>query len=86
MVKNYMEIVVDDVLPTVLKEHELKCGCERCVEDIKAITLNNLKPTYVASDKGIVYGKLNEMGIQFKADVISAIMMAIKKVEERPSH
>lgn len=86
MLKNYMEIVVEEILPSVIQEHKLKCDCERCMEDIKAITLNGLKPMYVVSDKGILYTKLNELSNQFRADVVCSLMIAIKKVEDRPSH
>lgn len=86
MLKNYMEIVVENVLPSILKEHELKCSCTTCIEDIKAITLNNLKPMYVVSDKGIVFTKLNELNNQFNADTVRNIMNAIKIVEADPRH
>ncbi|OLS03180.1 late competence development ComFB family protein [Tissierella creatinophila] len=86
MLQNYMEILLEDVLKDVLKKYDLNCSCERCMEDIRAITLNNLKPIYVASDKGIVYTKLNDLSVQFKADIICQIMAAIKKVEEKPRH
>ena len=86
MMKNYMEIIVGDVLEDMLTKRELKCDCERCVEDIKAITLNSLKPMYVVSDKGIVYNMLSEMDIQFRADVIRQITIAIGKVENTPRH
>lgn len=86
MLKNYMEIVVEDVLPKVLKQRELKCDCEICIADIKAIALNNLKPMYIASDKGIVYTKLNELNNQFNADTVRNLMDAIKIVEENPRH
>ncbi|MGO1469746.1 MAG: late competence development ComFB family protein [Tissierella sp.] len=86
MLKNYMEIVVEDVLPDLIKEHKLKCDCQICIEDIKAITLNNLKPMYIVSHKGIVYSKLNELNNQFNADTVRGIMDAIKKVEENPRH
>lgn len=86
MLKNYMEIVVEELLPSVLQEHKLKCDCDRCIEDIKAITLNALEPKYVVSEKGVLYTKLNEFSSQFKADVVRSMMVAIGKVEERPSH
>ncbi len=86
MLKNYMEILSEEVLKDLLKKHELKCSCERCMEDIKAIALNNLKPMYVVTEKGILYSRLEDMGIQFKADIISALMMAIGKVEKHPNH
>lgn len=86
MLKNYMEISTEEVLKDLLKSHELKCSCERCIEDIKAIALNNLKPMYVVTEKGMLYSKIEDMNIQSKADVISALMMAIEKVEEKPNH
>lgn len=86
MLKNYMEIVVEELLPSVLQGHKLKCDCDRCIEDIKAITLNALEPKYVVSEKGVLYTKLNEFSSQFKADVVRSMMVAIGKVEERPSH
>lgn len=86
MLKNYMEIVVEDILPSVLVEEELECKCERCKEDIMAITLNNLKPMYVATNKGVVYSQLNQFSGQFNADVIREITIAIEKVKGDPRH
>ena len=86
MLKNYMEFVVEDILPIVLKEREIKCDCLICLDDISAITLNNLKPMYGVSEKGILYNKLNELNNQFKADVIREIMRAMQMVEKKPSH
>lgn len=86
MIKNYMEIAVDNVLDDILKDHELKCGCETCIMDIKAIALNNLKPKYVVSNKGILYTKLDALNTQFKTDIIFQLMDAIKMVEKNASH
>lgn len=86
MVKNYMEIVVENVLDEVLKTSDLECKCEECKDDIKAITLNNLKPTYVATDKGALYTRLNEFNVQFKTDVVQEIMNSIEKIKENPRH
>lgn len=79
MLKNYMEIVVDDILPSVLKGEDLDCKCDKCLSDIKAIALNNLKPMYVATEKGILYIKLNQFSTQFKTDVVKQIIIAIKR-------
>ncbi len=86
MLKNYMEIVVHDMLPSILEREELECQCEICIEDIKAIALNNLKPMYVVTEKGILYSKLNEFSAQFKTDVIRKITIAIEKVRKNPRH
>ncbi len=81
-----MEIIVDDILEDILSKKEIKCNCDRCIKDIKAITLNNVEPRYVVGDKGIVYNKLNELNTQFRTDVIFQIMSAIEIVEKNPNH
>lgn len=86
MVKNYMEIVVEHLLPLVLEEYKDICICEKCIDDIKAIALNNLKPLYVVSERGELYTKVNELKIQFKIDTITAITEAINIVTKNPKH
>ena len=46
MLKNYMEDVVEHFLLDVLNEYDNICKCEQCINDIKAIALNNLKPLF----------------------------------------
>lgn len=86
MVKNYMEIVVDNILKNVLLDYDSMCKCEKCCEDIKAIALNNLKPIYVVTQAGNVYAKVNELEIQFSADVIKELVKAISIVSKNPHH
>ncbi len=69
MVKNYMEVIVDAFLPSVLNQYKDICKCERCIDDIKAFALNRLKPLCFVSDKGNAYSKLNKLQIQFRTDV-----------------
>lgn len=85
-VKNYMEDVVDRMLPKVLESYNEACKCQRCISDIKAIALNQLPPKYVATEAGEVYTKVNELSVQFEADAITALVMAIKKVSQAPRH
>lgn len=86
MIKNYMETVVENWLPKILKEYKEICSCERCQEDIKAIALNGLKPHYIATHKGEVYSKLNELETQFRTDAIREITKAIEIVSKNPKH
>ncbi len=86
MLKNYMEDVVDHILPSVLKSYPNICICERCVEDIKAIALNKLKPAYIVTEKGSIYTRLREMEVQFETDVTRAIIDAIAIVSKNPQH
>ncbi|MGD9474182.1 MAG: late competence development ComFB family protein [Eubacteriaceae bacterium] len=86
MVKNYMEDVVDELLPEMLTAHSEVCSCNRCLADMKAYALNHLKPAYFVMHKGFLYGKVDEAKMKAKADVISAIEKAIKLVSKKPGH
>ncbi len=84
--RNYMELAVDHVLPNLMKVFPTICFCEKCQMDIKALALNNLKPHYIVSEKGQLYTKVQEMGIQFEADIMKALIDAIAVVGATPKH
>ena len=86
MIKNYMEEIVDDLLPEILTAHEGICTCKRCLNDMKAYTLNHLQPAYFVEHKGFLYGKVEEAKREAKADVIEAINQAIEVVSKNPGH
>lgn len=86
MLKNHMEDILDHFLPSIIAEYNDICKCEKCLEDIKAIVLNNLKPLYSATEKGGIYLKINETDIQFRTDIINAIVAAIAIVSQNPKH
>ncbi|MBK1809655.1 late competence development ComFB family protein [Clostridium sp. YIM B02505] len=86
MIKNCMEDIVEDLLPVVLVNYKGGCTCSRCIDDVKAIALNNLKPLYAASENGRLYNKMNEMKTQFRIDVINELTKAMEKVCENPFH
>lgn len=86
MLKNYMEQIVDDIFPTVIDKYTDICKCEKCINDIKAITLNNLKPLYIVTEEGAIYSRMKELEQQFKTDVMSEIIKAIEIVSKKPKH
>lgn len=86
MIKNYMESVVDTWLPKIICNYKDICTCERCIDDIKAIALNGLKPAYIATHKGEVFTKLNELKTQFGTDTIRELTKAIEIVSKNPNH
>lgn len=86
MVKNYMEEVVEDLLPRLLEGYEGICTCEKCLDDIRAIALNNLKPAYFVTRKGFLFTKMEETLTQSKTDVIHELTNAIEKVSKNPMH
>jgi competence protein ComFB len=86
MPKNYMEDIVDNIFPDVLVGYKNICKCKKCCDDIVAISLNNLKPLYAASDIGMVYLKMKESDLQFTANVINEIVKAVDIVTKNPNH
>ncbi|MBC3887590.1 competence protein ComFB [Acetobacterium paludosum] len=86
MLKNYMENTVDAFLPHLIANYPDICKCERCIEDIKAIALNNLKPAYYVTQEGLLYSKVDEMTTQYKADLTSELTKAIDIVSQNPRH
>jgi competence protein ComFB len=86
VLKNYMEDVVDHLLPSVLQNYNNICKCGECQLDIRALALNNLKPMYFVTNAGVMYLKLNELNVQFRADVINEIMISIERVSKKPRH
>lgn len=45
MIKNYMEVLVDEIFNEVNYSYNL-CNSDKCLHDIKSIALNNLPVTY----------------------------------------
>ena len=82
-------LIEDEVIYTInrlLKDRKDICTCDKCKMDIAAITLNNLKPKYVITEKGKLYGKIDTIDYQFDADLIREIVKAIKIVGDNPHH
>lgn len=84
-VKNFMETLVWEYINEMLPNFDV-CSCERCRADVAAIALNKLPTLYFVSRKGEVYSKLTTWEQQVKADVVSTIVQAAKKVSTRPRH
>ena len=81
-----MEIVLERTLREVLLQYPQQCNCEKCIADISALALNNLKPLYMVTEKGNVYLKLHEFEIQFKTDVLRELILAINLVSKNQRH
>lgn len=90
MVKNYAEVIVEEMFDGLLKE-QLKsnpeiCACTQCRMDMKALALNNIPPHYVVTEKGTILKQVSFDLIGGKAQVTSAIITAVKAVGENPKH
>lgn len=82
---NVMEGIIDEKLAMMLKDENC-CKCDRCLEDMKAMALNQLPSKYVSTHNGELFTKLNALMRQNSIDINVAVSYAIKMVSERPSH
>ncbi len=83
---NYMEDVVFENLDKLLSEQNDMCKCDRCKLDIAAMVLNHVPAKYVVTQKGSIYTRLAELGLQFRADIIRELTRAIEIVRKKPNH
>lgn len=86
MIKNYMEILVERKLVDLLEDFPDNCKCERCINDIKAKTLNQLRPLYFVEEKGDVYTRLNNLQVQFETDIVTELIKSINLIFQNPRH
>ena len=84
-VKNYMEEIIDDEIMEIIKHIEM-CKCEKCIDDIKAIALNNLEPKYFSTHKGEVYNKINELKTQFRVEIVKEVVKGTEIVKKHTMH
>ncbi len=84
-VYNVMETLVKERMDDVLKGTN-GCKCQQCYDDIMAFTLNNLKPKYVASTKGEVYARVDELANAYHVEIVKEIVKASQIVSENPRH
>ncbi len=83
-VRNFMEYVVEDAVRKITEKEEGHTFSEKDLADIEALALNSLPPRYIVTEKGEVFSKVDELSIQFQADVTRAVMQALSRVKENP--
>lgn len=82
---NYMEIWVKEYMDLLL-ERTSGCSCEKCKRDIFTLSMNNLKPCYVATPIGNIMARLESTKQQAETDIIVQITKSINKINENPNH
>ena len=82
---NVMQVLVEEKAPKYIKMFGL-CSCDRCLEDVKALTLNSLPPKYVVVERGDMIPRLTVYESKFSSDITSQLLQACKLVMERPHH
>lgn len=85
--RNLTEKLVWQRLDEVLNEQgEECCGCEQCRLDMAALSLNQLPPRYVVTQRGETFSKADILEIQRYVDVVAAVTKAVNMVKRKPHH
>jgi competence protein ComFB len=62
------------------------CKCERCRNDIIALTLNQLGAKYVVTHEGELYARLCTLSNDYDVEILKAIAKSVHTVKEKPNH
>ena len=82
---NVMQVLVEEKAPKYVQMFGL-CACKRCMEDVKAYTLNHLPPKYVVLEQGDRVPRLTVYEGKFSSDITAQLLQACKVVMETPHH
>jgi len=83
--KNYMEIVVEDVVDKELSRmNEEWAKSPKPKLDIMALILNRLPARYIVTEKGRIMTKITETEVQFQADILRELVKAVDVVRKNP--
>lgn len=85
MYRNVTEIIVEQKLDQLWRSSKC-CKCRRCHDDIVAYALNHLPTQYVSTSKGELFNKASSLSIQYDVEVVKAVTIAMKIVEDHPRH
>jgi competence protein ComFB len=81
--------IVEELVRTKVREAITKaemCQCSLCENNICAITLNELAPRYVTTQKGHLLAQIALMNPDYLFNVNLEIAKAMKTVKEKPRH
>ena len=82
---NVMQVLVEEKAPKYAQMFGL-CSCDRCLEDVKALTLNNLPSKYVVLEPGDRIPRLTVYEGRFASDITAQLLQACKLVMAHPHH
>lgn len=88
--KNYiyldvMKEVVEDRLMEYMNRFDV-CTCERCILDVKALTLSNLSPKFIVVEKSTSRPLLSFYKSKYSAELMTELTKACLAVLDHPRH
>ncbi|MFS0656784.1 late competence development ComFB family protein [Bacillus sp. 179-C3.3 HS] len=84
MLINAKEILLKEILYQHLNQLNMMCQCEKCIEDVLAISLNQVKPAYITDIDKISYSKSEMVDKQKNTAMLVILIEAASKVTTYP--
>ncbi len=76
-----MEILVDEIISEIMENYDI-CKCDKCIDDIRSIALNNLTPEYFVSSTNEGEKKAFLLDRQRRISVLTKVVEAIEIVSK----
>ncbi|MGF1667112.1 MAG: late competence development ComFB family protein [Acidimicrobiia bacterium] len=83
---NYVEDHVFELADRLTAADAEFCGCEKCLTDVSAYALSQLKPAYASSEVGRAMTAAKIEAPAVHAEITAKVVEAIKAVKEHPRH
>ncbi len=82
---NVAEDIVRLKVAKIMEDSHM-CTCPDCINDVMALTLNNVPPLYTVTEKGKLFQKLNTCETQYGTDLAKEVTKACLVVAKNPNH
>lgn len=83
---NHVEDEVFDIADRLTAADAEFCGCEKCLTDVSAYALSQLKPAYATGDVGRAFTAIKLEAPAAQAEITVKVVEAIKAVKDHPRH
>lgn len=84
-IRNVMENVVKGVISKHKHQLHLNCDCDRCLDDITAISLNKLPPRYIVNEEHNPYVRaMHEADSQGVMNILMIVAQSATIVSNNP--
>jgi hypothetical protein len=83
---NYIEDHVFDVADRLTAADAEFCGCEKCLTDVSAFALSQLKPAYATGDTGRAMTVVRLGSVEVQTEISAQVVAAIDAVKRHPRH
>ena len=77
--------VVEAVKLMTAKDNDV-CKCEKCMYDISALALNNLKPHYITTHTGELFARAGHSNVTDKTQIMMEVARAVELVKSKKAH